>query len=305
MEGQVTETQCVENNLDPMFYELIELNIDFNKGEDLPPFVFDVYDVDKALIGKDDRDYLGRAIVDLKDIAHSHIIENDDEEREETIIDSNGIERQIKYIKDRVDLKPEVHKWHPIKYSAGGASSGKILVSMILCEADDHKWYKSKDAVVMMSIDDPKAVVPLAEYRVELNVLGLRNLASPGLLPVKKAYIDFLLKSMVPPMAAQALSSISTNPGPAGPNPTINSVISFNVPMPLDPLYAPSMAVRVYDKVFKGFSGQLIGCFSIPIGQIMIDQEEEYKENCDRLDNIIEELTKVLEGPAIRDYQPS
>jgi hypothetical protein len=93
MEGQVTETQCVENNLDPMFYELIELNIDFNKGEDLPPFVFDVYDVDKALIGKDDRDYLGRAIVDLKDIAHSHIIENDDEEREETIIDSNGIER--------------------------------------------------------------------------------------------------------------------------------------------------------------------------------------------------------------------
>lgn len=46
MKKQVTETECVENNLDPMFYELLELKIDFTKGEDLPPFVFDVYDVD-------------------------------------------------------------------------------------------------------------------------------------------------------------------------------------------------------------------------------------------------------------------
>ena len=41
--------------------------------------------------------------------------------------------------------------------------------------------------------------------------------------------------------------------------------------MPLNDLYAPSMACRVYDKVFKGFSGQLIGVFTIPIGQIMRD----------------------------------
>lgn len=78
---------------------------------------------------------------------------------------------------------------------------------------------------------------------------------------------------MVPPKAATALSSIQTNPGPSGPNPTINAVISFDVPMPVDPLYAPSMACRVYDKVFKGFSGQLIGVFTIPLGQIMIDQQ--------------------------------
>ena len=57
----------------------------------------------------------------------------------------------------------------------------------------------------MMGLDDPTAVVDFSEYRVELNVLGLRGLVSPGLLPVKKAYIDFLLKSMVPPMAASAL----------------------------------------------------------------------------------------------------
>jgi len=59
-----------------------------------------------------------------------------------------------------------------------------------------------------MGLNDKDAVVDFAEYRVELNVLGLRNLLSPGLLPLKKAYIDFLLKSMVPPMSASALSSV-------------------------------------------------------------------------------------------------
>ena len=43
----------------------------------------------------------------------------------------------------------------------------------------------------MMS-EDLDAVVPFEEYKVDINVLGLRSLSSPGLLPVKKAYIRFL-----------------------------------------------------------------------------------------------------------------
>ena len=165
-----------------------------------------------------------------------------------------------------MELKPPVPKWHPIKYSQGSAKSGEILVSFIRTEEFDHDWVVPNKAVKMIGINDPSAVVEFAEYRVELNVLGLRGLVSPGLLPVKKAYIDFLLKSMVPPMIASALNSVSTVPGPTGADPTINSVISFNVRMPLNPLFAPSMACRVYDKVFKGMSGQLIGVFTIPIG---------------------------------------
>ena len=91
----MTETECVENNLDPMFYELLELKIDYSKGEELPPFVFDVYDVDRKLIGKDDRDYLGRCIVNLKDIAHKYIVEDDDEEKTVEITDSQGNVKQI------------------------------------------------------------------------------------------------------------------------------------------------------------------------------------------------------------------
>lgn len=156
----------------------------------------------------------------------------------------------------------------------------------------------------MMGLNDKDAVVDFSEYRVELNVLGLRNLMSPGLLPVKKAYIDFLLKSMVPPMASSALSSIRTTPGPTGPDPTLNSVISFSVPMPKNRLFAPRMSCRVYDKVFTGFSGQLIGTFTIPTGDIMASQAEEYDENCQSLDNIIKALKDVLEEKAVLDYEP-
>ena len=251
-----------------MFYEILELNIDFVKGEDLPPFIFDIYDIDPVLIGKPDRDYIGRAVIELNESSHKYITD-------ET---------------DTVDLKPEVPKWHPIHYAAGQPKSGEILVSFIVTEDNDHVWKKSTENVTMMGMYDDSAVVRFDDYRVELNVLGLRALASPGLLPVKKAYIDFLLKSMVPPMAASALESISTVPGPSGPNPTINSVISFNVPLPKDPLYAPSMACRVYDKVFKGFSGQLIGVFTIPIGKIMFDQKIDFENNLKALDYVIKEL---------------
>lgn len=177
-------------------------------------------------------------------------------------------------------------------------------MSFVITEEFDHDWKTPNDAVKMMGLEDPTAVVDFSEYRVELNVLGLRNLISPGLLPVKKAYIDFLLKSMVPPMAATALQSVQTLPGPSGPDPTINSVISFSVPMPKDYLFAPKMSCRVYDKVFKGFSGQLIGVFTIPTGDIMFNQNKEYDENCTSLDNIIKALKDVYEENAVLDYEP-
>ena len=59
------------------------------------------------------------------------------------------------------------------------------------------------------------------------------------------------------------------------------------------------MACRVYDKVFKGFSGQLIGSFTIPIGQIMKDQQDEYDESAKKLDDVIQALEKILLKEAV------
>ena len=125
-----------------MFYQLLELKIDYTKGEELPPFIFDIYDVDKKLIGDDDLDYIGRSVIHLKDAAHKKINEDD----------------------DSVDLKPEVPKWHPIKYCTGSPKSGEILVSFIVCEEFDHNWKLPNESVVMMGLKDDSAVVRFDEF---------------------------------------------------------------------------------------------------------------------------------------------
>jgi hypothetical protein len=39
----------------------------------------------------------------------------------------------------------------------------------------------------------------IEEYNIEITVLGFRNLVSAGLLPVKKAYAKFSIKSILAP----------------------------------------------------------------------------------------------------------
>lgn len=70
--------------------------------------------------------------------------------------------------------------------------AGEILVSFAV--VSDQFEFKQKPKQV-----DLRAGIDFKEYNVEVNVLGLRNLQSFGLLPVKKPFIKFNLKSLLPP----------------------------------------------------------------------------------------------------------
>jgi hypothetical protein len=107
-------------------------------------------------------------------------------------------------------------------------------------------------------------------------ILGLRDLQSPGILPVKKAYIKFNVKSLVPP-GGPALPNVTTDPKSPGPNPTLNTTMFFNIPLPVDKLYCPMLSCIAYDYIFRGWSQPEIGVFTIPIGQLMLDLIEERK----------------------------
>ena len=96
-----------------------------------------------------------------------------------------------------------------------------------------------------------------------------------GILPVKKAYVSFDLKSLVSPEQGEALDNIKTQPGPTGPNPTINSTMSFKVALPKDPLYCPKLVVSVYDYQYKGMKNSMIGSFNIPVGNLVQELKEE------------------------------
>ena len=47
------------------------------------------------------------------------------------------------------------------------------------------------------------------------------------MMAVKKPFIKFNLRSLLPPEKSQAVTNIKTNPAGSGSNPNINTVINF------------------------------------------------------------------------------
>lgn len=87
-----------------------------------------------------------------------------------------------------------------------------------------------------------------------INCLGLRELESIGLIPIQKAFVSFMVKSLTDPRTAGTIQNIKTMPGATGSNPNLNSIIKFSIPLPKDELYCPALSCTVYDQVFLGFS---------------------------------------------------
>ena len=153
--------------------------------DDAPPIILNVFDTDDASIlslGTDSDDYIGRAIIfmdEIKELAEDDHIP-----------------------------KPE---WYPVKYSMVSPwdekSGAKILVSF--AKLDYHEEFALQPHEVVLTeklyADDIKSIkidmpdLKIDQFNIDINVLGLRNLVSTGLLPVKKAYAKFSVKSILPP----------------------------------------------------------------------------------------------------------
>lgn len=139
----------------------------------------------------------------------------------------------------------------------------------------------------------------MKEFGVSMNILGLRGLQSPGILPVKKAFLQFNLKSMVPPALGTSLENIRTEPRMAGSDPTLNTLIEFKAPLPVDVLFCPRMACSVFDNIAMGYSQPLIGTFTIPIGDLMHELIKERKEESEALANVVAQIKKYVSGEMV------
>ena len=78
--------------------------------------------------------------------------------------------------------------------------------------------------------------------------------------------------------------------------------MKFEVPLPTDTLFCPRLSCQVYDTVFAGFSQPIIGNFTIPIGELMIELEEERKRELKALKVMVETLGKVARGEATSSF---
>lgn len=213
-------------------------------------------------------------------------------------LSSDFIARTLIPIKDAAisyDSNFVTPKWHKCKLTPTSPAQGEILVSFAVVEFD----FKFPCPYQKVNL---AALVQREEFEIEINILGLRELQSTGILPVKKAFIVFNLKSLVPPDVGTALENIKTQPNSPGPNPTINTMIKFMVPLPVDKLYQPRMLCTVNDYIFKGFNQPLLGSFIIPVGDLIDDLADERSRETQAIADVLEELEKIIQGRGIPTY---
>lgn len=150
---------------------------------------------------------------------------------------------QIEYSTDDTIPRPT---WHKLYYKKGGAVSGEVLLSFAIV-TDDYPFRKTLERLRL------EREVEMKEMNIQMQILGLRGLQSAGVLPVKKAFIQFNLKSMVPPALGTNLENIKTEPKMPGPDPTLNTLIEINAPLPRDKLFCPRLSCSVFDNIVLGF----------------------------------------------------
>jgi len=135
----------------------------------------------------------------------------------------------------------------------------------------------------------------IEEYNVEVNVLGLRSLVSTGLLPIRKAYIKFSVKSVLPPAQAKAVSDIFTEPGEGGSDPNIRTTLKILVRIPANEEYCPRMTCTAYDKLyFEGMTQPILGSFTLKLGDILGETRAADKLALDEFGELRERLEEVL-----------
>lgn len=163
-DGKKIRTQTIEDNINPIFFEAVEIYYDYEGLPNAPPIVFNIWDSDDLL---DADDYLGRCVVYLTEASIS---------------------------KD--DKIPEP-KWHDIRvgFSETEPACGQMLVSFSVVQDD----YSFKIPIEYLKLTEE---INYQDFNCEINVLGLRNLESFGLMPVKKPFIKFNLRSLLPPEKA-------------------------------------------------------------------------------------------------------
>ena len=123
--------------------------------------------------------------------------------------------------------------------------SGEVLLSFAIV-ADDYPFKRTLDRLRL------EREVEMKEFNIQMQILGLRGLQSAGVLPVKKAFIQFNLKSMVPPALGANLNNLKTDPKMPGSDPTLNTLIEFNSPLPREKLLCPRLSCSVFDNIVQG-----------------------------------------------------
>ena len=160
-------------------------------------------------------------------------------------------------------------KWHKLFLPKSNKQQGQILLSFYILD-------KEHENIIPNIRIEHKVTL----YDFEINILGLRQLKPLGIIGIKKPFIKFDLNSLnVTGNPEDAHANIQTVPVSGGANPTINTIIKFDVKLPEKDIFMPELQCEVYDHVLAGLHNSLLGVFSIDLKRIIKKTRRQIDED--------------------------
>ena len=177
--------------------------------------------------------------------------------------------------------KKQKPKWEQLYLDKSNLPHGQILLSFYIF--DSEHFNDSTNINI-----EPET----EQYKITINALGLRDLKPLSFIDIKKPFISFDLNSIDVTKRSVPLDEIKTQPNESGPNPNVNSVISFTAQLPKELDFIPQLQCNVYDHVLGGLISKLLGVFLIDIKQIITGTKEVYryeKEKVKKVEKLLKE----------------
>ena len=144
-------------------------------------------------------------------------------------------------------------KWYDIYRKSPTKPLGSILASFQLIPLEEAAKYPV-----------PSIVPDYKECILEINSVGLRDLLPYGLKPVSTPYVEYDVGDR---SSENGIVRTEPSGNPSGENPNHLQVLRLPVRLPLNPLYSPTVNVRIYDS--RSITKPLIATTAIPLGPFM------------------------------------
>ena len=183
--------------------------------------------------------------------------------------------------------KKQTPKWQQLYLDKSNLPHGQILICFYIF---DSEHYNDSNKIII----EPET----EEYNFTINALGLRDLKPLTFIDIKKPFISFDLNSIDVTKRSVPLDEIKTQPNESGPNPNVNSVISFTAQLPKELDFVPQLQCNVYDHVLGGMITKLLGVFLIDIKQIIEGTKKSYeyeKEKVKKTEKLLQERESLEE----------